>query len=394
MINKNKYKYMAIAKYNISNELIYFTNPNYIKDEILFTPVAKNADSSKKRKNRFTSTNNFNEPVNSEDLIEFQITENIFTVELLEPKEFSKKIRYSNVWWVRVKVSNPELDPGHTYLLTISLENFLDMTFQTDIINKKFKDQFSIHIAGGYFTLVSVNDEDYKISAEVGKLLANNRKTTKWIEGHRYLLPNRNEFIYLGKFYGFYHYSLVPDKFSYGISRQSQRYLCMNLTGNHPLTFPEKNEKLSEYFNRLVKGFLDKTLDINNLLGFTKCTSAVDLGEVVMKDLVDLDNVRRYLVTLSLSFDPNDDILPRFLGMSEDKDSCILPEFRDLMLSYLDQQILKQVLFYIKYPSRIRDSIEYSIMATSEVNKYASMFNMSDEEIIERVKKLIDSTKH
>lgn len=385
---------MTIAKYNIPDELIYFTNPGYAKKEILFTPVAKNADSSKKRKILNRSTTNFTDKVGMDTLVEFQITENRFIIELLEPKDFKQKIYCSGKWYVRVKVSNPDLDSGHTYLLTIPFDNFVEMVSQTDIIDKKLKDPFAIQITGTEgFSLISVNDEDYKASSDIGKILATTRKTTKWKEGHKYLFANRQEFIYLGNYYGFFHnYSNVLNEFSYGFTKAEKRYLCVNCSQIPP----NKHEKLSEYFNRIVEELRHDTLNVNELLGFRKCSLAVDLGEVVEKDIIDIDSIKRNLIKLSPSPEPKDDILPRVLGISESENSYVLSEFKDIMLFYLDQKIVEQYNAGTKYKYRLKSDtvdLENDLINSREAKKYITMFNMSTEETIERIRNLIKSIK-
>lgn len=381
---------MTIAKYNIPDELIYFTNPGYVKNEILFIPVAKNAESSKKRKILNRSTANFTDKVGMDTLVEFQITENRFIIELLEPKEFSQKIYCSGKWYIRVKVSNPDLDSDHTYFLTVPFDNFVEMVSQTDIIDKKLKDPFAIQIIGmESFSLISVNDEDYKASSDIGKILATTRKTTKWKEGHKYLFANRQEFIYLGNYYGFFHnYNNVLNDFSYGFTKAEKRYLCVNCGQ----ILPNKHEKLSEYFNRIVEELRHDTLNVNELIGFRKCSLAVDLGEIVEKDIIDIDNIKRNLIKLSPSLEPKDDILPRILGISESENSCVLPEFRDIMLFYLDQKIVERYntsTKYYRYRLKSNTDIENDIIDFQEAKKYITMFNMSAEETVERIRDLI-----
>lgn len=344
-----------LAKYNIPSGLIYFAIPEYTGKEISLIPVAKNAESSKKRwvENRTTYCSIPPDPKRgSVTTAEKIISENKFRVKVVKSESFHSYVGTGGNRMTYVQILNPDLDSRYTYFLAIPEFRLCELLYYADIISGEFQVTFAIEIKGKEsFNLIPLNDDNYKKSAEVGVLLSSGaKKTTKWIPGHRYLLEGRSEYIYLGEFYC--HSSWKSCVGSYYNNLESiKRELCVNLNDfvynnfvELPQALPQPGEKLSKYFERIVQDMLNNNLSGNNVLtGYAKCPAAIDLGEVVIRDTIDINSIRekiiisneKYLLTEENRGMRSYIRMSEILGISEDG-TFVIPGYEGTMLKLID----------------------------------------------------------
>lgn len=223
---------------------------------------------------------------------------------------------------VCVELLHPELEKyselyGYRFSMILPSYNFTNILYNAgSIINRELVGSFCIDATNfttssfeTQFVLELIEDEGLKTEKEVSKALFEKPKTIKWIPGHKYLLENRTEILYLGTVKDL----LVTDALQ---SRSIRNYVGARFyetvlhTCNHSVRFPTlylfiNYSLLDDETSLIIDEAINSGLDIKNAVQFiynrididslfilrvlTERKPAVDLGSVFKCSTIEVD---------------------------------------------------------------------------------------------------------
>lgn len=247
----------------------------------------------------------------SEDkLVKLKVSNTGFSIRL---KDCSPEFEYySGDMVISLEIDHPDFDENFkennkNLKIRIFLENYLRILKTTSSVNGDIEEKFSLALVKGFpeiYELVCENQvENLQEHMRKAKLLKESKKTSKWIFGHKYLLEDNKEYLYLGKIHLFsdtysssfntrianIHFSLY---FYTNIGKSGN--LLLELTEELKLLLQTVDSDFSLVLERIYEEFNEYTIPIK----FRKnLPSGVDLGEVITNNFnASFDDIRNRIL--------------------------------------------------------------------------------------------------
>lgn len=208
------------------------------------------------------------------------------------------KVTFDKEGLVSISVTNEEIRKHVNYTLgvNISVDNFFDLLKCSNnyITNGLFHgyyyfDNYKVSGTNSYKSAFVLDDKDtINDDVQKGVLLAKQKKTTNYIPGHKYLLKNRDEIIYLGPLNEFKKsgsYSSSSSSVFYGTNflERISEYETVKKTRNLKINFTLLKDRCREYYENVnIHSFIELCKGQNcevflpNLLEFIITLPATD----------------------------------------------------------------------------------------------------------------------
>lgn len=211
---------------------------------------------------------------------------------------------------VLLKLDHPDFDEdfkenNENLRIKIFLEDYLRILKTTSSINGNIEETFSLALIKGFpdiYELVCENQaENLQVYLGKSKLLKESKKTSKWIFGHKYLLEDNKEYLYLGKVHLFsdtnnnrYRITNICYPLHYYTNFSKSGNLLLELTGELKLLLQTTDSDFSVVLEKIYEKFDKYTIPIK----FRKTLpSGVDLGEIITNNLnVSFNDIRNKIL--------------------------------------------------------------------------------------------------
>lgn len=289
-------------------------------------------------------------------------------------------IYFGNYYCTEVRVSNKQLKVSYPITACILRDEIINLISSCSYVNNyKINGKF-VYKNDQSFRQYNPEDKNFLNNIERAKLLGTKRKTTILIPGHKYLLKNKKEIIYLGSInrgryrndyswrdeedHSYFYYSKGNSYSTYFTTKET--YLYLNLDNIYNFGYSKDIYNLSEYLESLkgkpicdfVVDWIDycenNFKDLKHCISFRKNISGVvDLGEYLSKSgASNLDDT-----LCSICFDKlikdlgkSSPEISKFLyGLNSSYLSKLSDENKTLIFNTLEIPFLKELFGKYKY---------------------------------------------
>lgn len=247
----------------------------------------------------------------SEDkLVKLKVSNTGFSVRL---KDCSPEFEcYSGDMVISLEIDHPDFDENFkennkNLKIRIFLENYLRILKTTSSVSGDIEEKFSLALVKGFpeiYELVCENQvENLQEHVRKAKLLKESKKTSKWVFGHKYLLEDNKEYLYLGKIH------LFSDTYSSSFSNRAANihfslyfYTNIGKSGNLLLELTEELKLLLQTmdpdFSLILEKIYEEFDEYTIPIKFRKnLPRGVDLGEVITNNFnVSFDDIRNKIL--------------------------------------------------------------------------------------------------